>query len=155
MNGLAPGEAVEITESAGEIGRSDRWRTALCLALSRARLESSLRIPGQRRGWGPFQLQAGQGRGRRRRSKESSGAPITMWNRVSKKEGRNGETVEAEAMNGGGPARASSCRFRRTRELLCARAEIKCLDAGTLSEEGGSTGGPGLAWTFLKGTGTA
>lgn len=33
VNGLAPGEAVEITESAGEIGRSDRWRTARsCLA---------------------------------------------------------------------------------------------------------------------------
>lgn len=28
VDGLAPGEAVEITESAGEIGRSDRWRTA-------------------------------------------------------------------------------------------------------------------------------
>lgn len=58
-----------------------------------------------------------------------------MWNRVSKKEGRNGETVEAEAMNGGGPARVSSCRFRRTRELLCARAEMNCLDAGTVSDE--------------------
>lgn len=62
VDGLAPGEAVEITESAGEIGRSDRWRTAFCLAVSRSRLESSLRIPGQRRGGSSFQLQAGQGR---------------------------------------------------------------------------------------------
>ena len=29
VKGLAPGEAVEITESAGEIGMSDRWRTAV------------------------------------------------------------------------------------------------------------------------------
>lgn len=29
VSGLAPGEAVEITERAWEIGRPDRWRTAV------------------------------------------------------------------------------------------------------------------------------
>lgn len=121
MDGLAPGEAVEITESAGEIGRSDRWRTALCLAVSRARLESSLRNPGQRRGGASFQRRAGQdrdrrgagGRGRRKRAAE----PRSQCGIEFEKEGRNGEIVEAEAMKAGGPARVSSCRFRRTLEL--------------------------------------
>lgn len=36
-------------------------------------------------------------------------------------------------MNTGGPARVSSCRFRRTEELLCVCRD-KCVEAGTLSD---------------------
>lgn len=122
VNGLAPGEAVEIDY--GECWGDWEVRSmAYCLVVSRSRLESSLRIPGQRRGRPPFhfQYQAGQVRGRRRRreARESSGAPIAMWNRVRKRRAGMERLWRPRPMNTGGPARVSSCRFRRTEELLC------------------------------------
>lgn len=142
MDGLAGWKCERVGAGRGGGDYGECWgdwevrSMAYCQVVSRSRLESSLRIPGQRRGRPPFQFQAGQGRGRRRReTQESSGAPIAMWNRVRKRRAGMERLWRPRPMNTGGPARVSSCRFRRTEELLCVCVcRDKCVEAGTLSD---------------------
>lgn len=117
-----------------------------CLVVSRSRLESSLRIPGQRRGGDPFQLQAGQDGRKVRGEAERPAEPRSQCGIEFEKSRAGMERMwRPRPSRLGGPARVSVLSSLSHSAIAeCARRDksSKCRDP---ERRDGSTGrlGPG------------
>lgn len=152
--GWRPEKAVEITErDGGQIGRSDRWRIVFGLVVSRSRLESSLRIPGQRReGGGPRPAA-----GRAKRGDERKHTAAEPRSRCGIEFEKGGTEWRDSGGRGHGCRWAcvlSCCRFRRTLELCAERINAhRCRDPERQARVPPAV--LGLPYTFLGGSCTA